>query len=287
LFRCTGSLLVVEKNGKYAASDVFVRFSVAVVLLLCDYHYFKRLKSDYGNLFASSDGFTAKQLVSFMTNLLYQFMFLHFLYFIMLKTGKVAKMLNRFCEAFQMLTSARLWNNYVFSVCASAYILIMSIMLYRSNRRTQNFLPIMCYVIIDTFATSCSFQIIYFVKLLQQLSTEMNKKIRAINRKSDVADLFFLQNAQINLFELQEELQSVYGFTALITIFDHGLYFVTDCSDMVAFFVRFYYSESDTYTMVNKIWVYLMWACLDLCFALWLIFACAKTEIQVHQNFMK
>jgi hypothetical protein len=176
-----------------------------VVLLLCDYHYFKRLKSDYGNLFSSSVGFTAKQMVSFMTNLLYQFMFLHFLYFIILKTAKVASILNRFCEAFKIMTSARLWNNYIFSVCASAYILIMSIMVYRSNRRTQNFLPIMCYVIIDTFATSCSFQIIYFVKLLQQLSTEMNKKIRA----SDVADLFFLQNAQTKLFELQEELQSL------------------------------------------------------------------------------
>jgi hypothetical protein len=34
LFRCTGSLLVLEKNGKYAAAGVFVRFSVAVVLLL-------------------------------------------------------------------------------------------------------------------------------------------------------------------------------------------------------------------------------------------------------------
>lgn len=288
LFKCTGSLLVVEKNGQYTPCGSFVRVSVALLLLLCDFQYLLRLKSDYGNLFTSADGFAAKQLVSFITNLLYQFMFLQFLFFILLKSGKVASLLNQFCETYQILTSNRVWNNYVFSLYSSAYILIMSIMLYRSNRRTQTFLPIMCYVTIDAFVKSCSFQIIYFIKLLQQLSFEMNKQIKAISKKSDVADLIFLQNAHIKLFKLQEELQSLFGFPALVAIFDQGLYFVNDCSDMVAFFVRFYYSESDMYdAMIKNIWVYLIWASLDLCFVLWLIFTCAKTENQVCIKYNK
>lgn len=280
LFQCTGSLLVVEKNRQYAPRGIFMRLGVTVLLLLCDYFYYVRLNSDYGILFATTDGFTAKQLVSFITNLIYQFVLLHFLYIILMKTDKIASLLNQFNSAIKTLTNATARPDYVFCFSACSFIVIMTIMLYRSNWRTQKLLNIMCYAIIDAFVTSFSFQIIYFVELLQRVSSEMNKRIRAINMKSPIEELFVLENSFENLFKLQDELQALFGLSALVTIFDHGLYFVTDCSDMMAFFVRFYYSESDAYSM-DMISVYLIWVGLDVCFVLWFIFTCATTEKQV------
>lgn len=280
LFQCTGSLLVIEKNGQYAPRGVFMRLGVTVLLLLCDYFYYARLKCDYGILFATTDGFTAKQLVSFITNLIYQFVFLHFLYIVFMKTDKIASVLNQFNSAIKTLTNDTARPDYVFCFSAFSFIVIMTIMLYCSNRRTQKFLNIMCYVIIDAFVTSFSFQIIYFVKLLQRVSSETSKRIRAINMKSTNEDLFLLENSFEKFFKLQDELQALFGLSALVTIFDHGLYFVTDCSDMMAFFVHFYYSESDA-SATDNISVYSTWVGLDVCFVLWFIFTCATTEKQV------
>jgi len=277
ILKCSGSFLVNFKHEKYSALGRFYLFLPLVIISICNLHYINLIVE----LIASGTSIkTANGFVVILVRLFNQIEIFHCCIFVILKSKKVADLLNAFLQIEQQL-NVNYHNRKFISLLFLYGCVVIGTVIYSYFKRSFTLIILFTYIIIELFILSLIAQVLFFVYLTKMVNQQLNNDLET-KKRLNLGFVVNLRNVREQLSDLYEKIQDVFGFAILIVVFNRALFLIQDVNVLVGQCLSFAYKETKFAEMLSDVFIGVIWCFLDSFLMIVAVIVCSKAEFEVN-----
>jgi len=277
VLKYSGTLLVCLKEGKYVPHGSLYIFMIVGIMFLSDYKAFLKIFKTIVSM--GKDVFTAKQFFVISAKIMYQIELFYDCYFVLFKTERLADLLNGFLRIDQLMSIKYSCKSYILMVTFLGSLIVGNIIYVYLVIDYQKIL-ILAAVVLKLFNLSVTFQVLFFVHLTTTVNKQLNQVLES-EKYLNLAHVVDLRNVREKLTDLYDQIQDMFGFAILMSIFDRGLFFIHDVNITVAICLSFTYNQTKFTDVINSVIYSVVWSFLDLCLIIAADIVCLKAEFEV------